>query len=110
MKKCCRDATRQADKDAVSRTVIGRILSQAKKYSKNYAVVHSNNAITYQELMYKANILAAYLSKNVDKGSIIAICAKRSVEMIIGIVAILKLGCAYLPLNEDDHKIVCSIF
>ncbi|MCP4154181.1 MAG: AMP-binding protein, partial [bacterium] len=58
--------------------------------------------LTYQELNERANRLAHHLqSKGAGPGTIVAIKTQRSVEMIIGLLGILKTGSAYLPI--DPH-------
>ncbi|MCP4154351.1 MAG: AMP-binding protein, partial [bacterium] len=55
--------------------------------------------ITYRELNEKSNRLAHHLqSKGVKPGTIVAIMLERSIEMIIGLLGILKVGGAYLPI------------
>ncbi|MCP4152615.1 MAG: AMP-binding protein, partial [bacterium] len=59
-------------------------------------------AVTYRELNKKSNRLARHLqSKGVKPGTIVAIIAERSIEMIIGLLGILKAGSAYLPIEPD---------
>jgi len=56
--------------------------------------------LTYRELNTRANQLASRLqSLGVGQGTLVGICVERSLEMIVGLLAILKAGCAYLPLD-----------
>jgi len=68
----------------------------AKKY-RSYMTY-----ISYRELNKKSNQLAYYLlEKGVKRDNIVGIMVERSIEMIIGILAILKADAAYLPINPD---------
>ncbi|MCK4258963.1 MAG: amino acid adenylation domain-containing protein [Halanaerobiales bacterium] len=68
----------------------------------NTALVFEEQKLTYQEFNEKANQLARRLRKQgVKPDSIVAIVTKRSVEMLIGIFAVLKAGGAYLPIDFD---------
>ncbi|MCP4151280.1 MAG: amino acid adenylation domain-containing protein, partial [bacterium] len=61
-----------------------------------------NTAVTYRELNESAKRTAALLrEKNIRPGQIVAIMARRSIELIAGIMGILKAGGAYLPLNPS---------
>ena len=40
----------------------------------------------------------------VKPGSIVALCTERSLELVVGILGILKAGAAYLPLDPRDPK------
>ncbi|MCU0290333.1 MAG: AMP-binding protein, partial [Acidobacteria bacterium] len=61
--------------------------------------------ITYRQLNEKSGQLALQLSqKGVTADSIAAIMPERSVEMIIGILGILKSGGAYLPVDPEYPK------
>jgi len=58
------------------------------------------NRLTYRELSEKANQVAHYLAQlGVEGKSLVAIMIDRSLEMIFGILGILKAGCGYVPLN-----------
>ncbi|MCP4152357.1 MAG: AMP-binding protein, partial [bacterium] len=58
--------------------------------------------LTYRALDKEAQKLARQLKeKNVKPGTIVGIMAEHSLEMIIGIMAILKAGAAYLPLDPE---------
>jgi tyrocidine synthetase-3 len=58
--------------------------------------------ISYRELNNKSNQLAYLLqAKGVKPDTIVGIMLERSLEMIIGILGILKTGAAYLPIDPD---------
>ncbi|MGD2091071.1 MAG: amino acid adenylation domain-containing protein, partial [Candidatus Aminicenantes bacterium] len=58
--------------------------------------------ITYHELNDKAHQLACWLrEEGVAPDTIVGIMVERSVEMIIGILGIIKSGGAYLPIDVD---------
>lgn len=66
------------------------------------AVVFKNNKITYATLNERATIVAgALLTAGVQQNDIVGLCIERSVDMIIGLLGILKAGAAYLPLDPE---------
>ncbi|MGD1807088.1 amino acid adenylation domain-containing protein [Dapis sp. BLCC M126] len=74
--------------------------SQVELYPNNIAVVFEDQKLTYAELNSQANQLAHYLQKKgVEPETIVGIFIERSLEVIIAILAILKAGAAYLPLD-----------
>lgn len=73
---------------------------QTLKTPNHIALIFENKNFTFSELNQRANQLAHYLKKcNVLYGELVAICAERSLEMVVGILAILKVGAAYVPLD-----------
>ncbi|MGD2089148.1 MAG: non-ribosomal peptide synthetase [Candidatus Aminicenantes bacterium] len=71
--------------------------------TRGLAPLPDPGSITYRELEEKSTQLARYLrSKGVKPGTIAAIMLERSVEMMIGILGILKAGAAYLPIDPDS--------
>jgi amino acid adenylation domain-containing protein len=66
------------------------------------ALVFENRILTYRQLNQRANRLAHHLRKRgVGPDRIVGILAERSIEMWIGILATLKAGGAYLPLEAS---------
>ncbi|HEY2963825.1 MAG TPA: amino acid adenylation domain-containing protein [Pyrinomonadaceae bacterium] len=66
------------------------------------ALLCGDQVLSYRELNRRANALAHQLhSRGVGPESIVGICADRSLELVIGVLGILKAGAAYLPL--DPH-------
>ncbi|WP_438036960.1 amino acid adenylation domain-containing protein [Sorangium sp. So ce204] len=56
--------------------------------------------LTYQELNRRANQLAHHLrSLGVGRDVLVALCAERSLEALIGLLAALKAGGAYVPVD-----------
>ncbi|WP_161513309.1 AMP-binding protein, partial [Bacillus sp. AIIW2] len=75
---------------------------QAMKTPDQTALVFGAQRMTYRELNEKANQTARLLrEKGIGRGSIAAMIAERSFEMIIGIIGILKAGGAYLPIDPE---------
>ena len=78
---------------------------QVEKTPKNIALVYKDRYLTYEELNEKANSLARFLRDNkVKEESIVAIMGDKSFETIIGMLAILKAGAAYMPIDPDYPK------
>ncbi|HEY9608353.1 amino acid adenylation domain-containing protein [Allocoleopsis sp.] len=76
------------------------IEQQVQRTPEAIAVVWENQKLTYQELNTKANQIAHYLrSLGVQPEVRVGICVERCLEMIVGILAIIKAGGAYLPLD-----------
>ncbi|WP_455772899.1 amino acid adenylation domain-containing protein [Virgibacillus pantothenticus] len=64
------------------------------------AIVCNEQTLTYRELNEKSNRLARVLRNHgVTNQSVVGVAVERSVEMVIGIVAILKAGAAFLPMD-----------
>ena len=75
---------------------------QVEKTPNNIAIVFENKSITYKELNQKANSLCAVLRKSgVTNNSIVGIMVQRSSEILIAILAVLKSGGAYIPIDPN---------
>ena len=77
---------------------------QVLKTPENTAVIHNNGVkLTYAELNINANKLAHYLiQQGVVSQSRVAICLDRNLEFIIALLAILKIGAAYVPIDPNN--------
>jgi len=74
--------------------------AQVERTPEAIALVFENHRLTYRELNRRANKLAHYLQKlGVGPEVFVGICLGRSVEMIVGLLATLKAGGAYIPLD-----------
>lgn len=82
--------------------VISNFLKQVKQHPNKTAVIFEEKNISYKELNEKSNILAHYLIKNGTKPhDIVGLMLNRSIELAIGLLAILKVGAAYLPIDPE---------
>jgi amino acid adenylation domain-containing protein len=73
---------------------------QAARTPDAHAVEAGGRALTYRELNERAEILAHRLRRRgVGPESIVGLCAERSPEMVVGLLAVLKAGGVYLPLD-----------
>ena len=77
----------------------------AKKYPDKVAIKFHGRNITYKSLCESANKLAKFLlDHDIKTGDIVALALDRSPEMVISLLAILKSGAAYVPLDPDYPK------
>ncbi|HSX14173.1 MAG TPA: amino acid adenylation domain-containing protein [Chlamydiales bacterium] len=73
----------------------------AKKNPKKVALRYEGKITTYQLLNEKANRLGfALQKKGVKKNDFVGLYLKASDDLIVAILAILKLGAAYVPIDE----------
>ncbi|MEC0241464.1 amino acid adenylation domain-containing protein [Paenibacillus dokdonensis] len=84
----------------LDRTIHGMFEEQAEKTPNHTAVVYKEESLTFRELNDKADRLARVLArKGAGPERIVGIIATPSMEMIVGTLAILKTGAAYLPID-----------
>jgi amino acid adenylation domain-containing protein len=75
---------------------------QATRTPQAIAAVCGARQLTYAQLEATANRLAHFLhQRGVSTGSRVALCLDRSLEMLVGVLGILKSGAAYVPLDPD---------
>ncbi|MBT5466724.1 MAG: amino acid adenylation domain-containing protein, partial [Candidatus Marinimicrobia bacterium] len=73
---------------------------QAVRTPESLAVVCGDESLTYRELNARANQLAHHLIRNgTGPELLVGVCMERSLEMIIGLLAIIKSGGSYVPLD-----------
>ena len=73
---------------------------QVEKTPTAVAVVFEDKALTYQELNSRANQLAHLLIREgVKPETLVGLCIERSLELLIGLLGILKAGGTYIPLE-----------
>ncbi len=66
------------------------------------ALEHEGACLTYAQLNHRANQLAWHLRRlGVSIGTPVGLCAGRSLELVVAVVAILKAGGAYVPLDAS---------
>ncbi|WP_234737002.1 non-ribosomal peptide synthetase [Tellurirhabdus bombi] len=84
-------------------TPVHQLIAQtAARYPDKTALVFKDKSMSYQELNTRANQLAHYLlAEGVEVGDVIGLVLDRSPELLIALLAILKAGAAYVPLDPD---------
>ncbi len=76
------------------------IEEQAARTPNALAVDFEVTTVTYRDLDQRANALAHKLRDvGVARGALVGLCVERSIEMIVGLLGILKSGAAYVPLD-----------
>ena len=75
----------------------------ANSKSNSIAVVEKETKYTYIDLSNKVNIIAQRLFyEGVRKETVVALMGHRTIEMVSAILAVLKVGGTYLPINGQD--------
>src|SRR5437868_7892897 len=76
------------------------IAEQAARTPDATALLFQDEILSYGELERRANRLAHHLrARGVGPDVVVGLCAERSPEMVVALLAILKAGGAYLPLD-----------
>ena len=85
------------------------------------AITAGQDTLNYRELNQCANRLAHFLRRRgVKPGMLIAVCLDRTVDLPVALLAVLKTGSAYVPLDPahpedrlrytiEDAKVICVI-
>ena len=96
---------------------------QVRANPDHVALVFADRQLTYKQLNEKANRLAHYLTEQYDiqADTLVGLCVERSLEMMIGVLAILKTGGCYVPFDLEhgadiinarlnSHKVTVAVF
>ncbi|GEO10787.1 non-ribosomal peptide synthetase [Segetibacter aerophilus] len=82
------------------KSVHSLISETAEKFPIKTALVFGERNISYKELHRKSNQFAHYLiRKGIKAGDIVGVALERSPEMVISILAVMKTGAAFVPLD-----------
>lgn len=85
-----------------AQTIHQLIESQVEKTPEAIAVCYATQELTYSALNQRANQLAHYLrTQGAGPGERVAICLERSVDLVVSVLAVLKAGAAYVPLDPN---------
>jgi non-ribosomal peptide synthetase component F len=81
-------------------TLAGLFAVQVERSPEAEAVVFGGERLTYRELDHRSNRLARHLIRcGVRPGALVGVCLERSAGLIVTLLAILKAGAAYLPID-----------
>jgi amino acid adenylation domain-containing protein len=68
----------------------------------NTALIYHQKSLTYKELNSRANKIANFLiARGVKTEDLIAVYLESGIELIMGLIAVLKSGAAYVPIDPD---------
>ena len=77
-------------------------LSQVGRSPLATALISDDQLLSYAELNAAANQLARHLRQlGVGSESVVGVCLPRSIQMVVALLAVLKAGAAYLPLDAE---------
>ncbi len=84
-------------------SIIELFEAQVRLYPQNIALVYREIQLTYTELNEQANQLANYLltKATIKSDDLIVLCLDRSELQVIAILAVLKAGAAYVPIDPS---------
>jgi amino acid adenylation domain-containing protein len=86
------------------------IEEQVERMPDAPALIFESQQLTYRELNARANQLAHRLRElGVGPEKMVAVCAHRSVEMVVALLATVKAGGAYVPIDPDYPKARLSV-
>ncbi|WP_051779150.1 non-ribosomal peptide synthetase [Streptomyces sp. NRRL S-241] len=92
----------RTDREFPAATVVGLFEAQAARTPDAVAVSYEGGALTYRELNRRANRFARRLrSLGVGCDVVVGLCAGRGLDTMVAMLAVLKAGGAYLPLDPD---------
>ena len=76
--------------------------AQVARSPEAVALVYEESRLSYAELNVRANRLAHLLiGRGIGPENLVAVALPRSMEMVVGLLGILKAGAAYLPLDPE---------
>ena len=97
-----RHMSRSAPVPGLGDAVHELVIEQARRSPDAIAVDFSGETITYAELDSRSAALATRLREaGLGPEKLAAICLGRSVEMVVAVIAVLRSGGAYLPLDPE---------
>src|SRR5256885_2311891 len=77
----------------------------ARRAPEAMALIFAGQHLTYEELNRKANQLAHCLQQHGARPDVtVGLCVAPSIEMVVGLLGILKSGAAYVPLDAGYPK------
>ena len=88
--------------DSRTATLPALFAQQAARTPDAVALVFGDATLSYRELDTRSNQLAHHLrTLGAGPETIVGLCVNRSIDMLVGLLGILKAGAAYLPLDPD---------
>lgn len=84
---------------------------QVQLNPERIALIYEDKQLTYAQLNEKANQLAHYLTEqhSITPDTLIGLCVERSLEMVVGVIAILKTGACYVPFDIEHGSEIINV-
>jgi amino acid adenylation domain-containing protein len=85
------------------RSIVELFVEHAKRDPEAVAIEHGDTQLRYGDLDARSTRLArALMESGVRPGALVGLCLGRSIEMVVGMLAALRIGAAYVPLDPED--------
>ncbi|MEU6166979.1 non-ribosomal peptide synthetase [Streptomyces tanashiensis] len=109
------------DADRVRPTIVEMFREQARLRPDTVAIVDEHRSLTYREAAEKSAQLAHHLiERGLTAEQVVGVSLGRSADMVIGLLAVLQAGCAFVPLDPqwpaarravvvDDARVVVQL-
>jgi len=85
----------------IEQTIHSRFEQQVLKYPKHVAIYQNSTMLTYEELNAKANGVSHNMVNLIGSNSYVALLTEHGLSCVLGMMATLKSGNAYVPLDPD---------
>ncbi|TMM53769.1 amino acid adenylation domain-containing protein [Maribacter algarum] len=83
--------------------ILNQFATITKSVSSHTSITQKENSLNYRELDEKSNQLAAFLRKcSIEKGQKVGIHMYRSIDYIVSVLAVLKVGASFIPISSDQ--------
>ena len=87
-------------RSSLSQTVHSLFAAQARETPSKVAIVLGEEELSYEELDLRSNQLAHHLlARGIRRGDLVGLCLERSLDLVVAMLAIVKAGAGYLPLE-----------
>ncbi len=87
---------------AAGTSLVDLIEAQVRKAPDRTAVEDGERSLTYAALWSSsADVAHALIAAGATRGELVGLCAPRGVGMLVGLLGILRAGCAYVPLDRS---------
>jgi len=89
-------------------TLLDLFAASVRRHPERPAVCWGVATLSYEALDRQATTLAARLAARVAEGALVGIFLERSEQVVVGILATFKAGCAYVPIEVDRPAAVIA--
>ncbi len=88
-----------------TKSIQGLFEQRVYEHPEKPALIMEGTSLTYAQLNDRANQIARHLiGLGVQRNEIVAVCLRRSFDLVAGILGVLKAGAAYLPIDPEYPK------